>query len=253
MANLERNTLILNYLKEKKSASVEELARHLFVSEATIRRDLTEMQKLGQIERSHGGAMLMENAEEISIFIRLEKNAKEKEKTASIALKYIPDFKTVFIDNSSTCLALAERMNLSHKTVVTNGLQIAAKLSQKDNVQILMPGGSVLYNTNSVMGSMAIDGIKHFRFDLMLSSCAALDESGSYENSVDTATLKRVAIMQSKKRILLADSSKIGNSAMFCTCSLANYDLIVTNANDELVQQLHYAGVRVTNKYKPEN
>ena len=71
MANQERSNSILNYLKEKKSASVEELAKLLFVSEATIRRDLTEMQKLGQIERSHGGAILMENADEISIFIRL--------------------------------------------------------------------------------------------------------------------------------------------------------------------------------------
>lgn len=248
MANQERSGIILNYLKEKKSASVEELAKLLFVSEATIRRDLTEMQKLGQIERSHGGAILMENAEEISIFIRLSKNAKEKEKTASIALKHIPDFKTVFIDNSSTCLALAERMNLTHKTVVTNGLQIAAKLSQKDNVQILMPGGSVLYNTNSVMGSMAIEGIRNFRFDLMLSSCAALDEAGSYENSVDTATLKRVAIAQSKKRILLIDSSKIGATATFCTCSLANYDSIVTNADDNSMAPFHSVGVRIINK-----
>lgn len=248
MANQERSTIILNYLKEKKSASVEELAKLLFVSEATIRRDLTEMQKLGQIERSHGGALLMENADEISIFIRLAKNAKEKETTASIALKHLPDFKTVFIDNSSTCLALAERMNLSHKTVVTNGLQVAAKLSQKDNVQILMPGGSVLYNTNSVMGSMAIDGIKNFRFDLMLSSCAALDETGSYEHSVDTATLKRSAIMQSKKRILLVDSSKIGLTATFCTCPLANYDLIVTNAEDEQIQHFHHAGAHIINK-----
>jgi len=142
-----------------------------------------------------------------------------------VALNYIPDFKTVFIDNSSTCLALAVRMNLAHKTVITNGLQIATKLCQKDNVQILMPGGSVLYNTNSVMGSMAIDGIKKFRFDLMLSSCAALNETGSYENSVDTATLKRVAIEQSKRRILLADSSKIGNFATFHTSDLNRYDL----------------------------
>ena len=248
MANQERSNSILNYLKEKKSASVEELAKLLFVSEATIRRDLTEMQKLGQIERSHGGAILMENADEISIFIRLTKNAKEKEKTVSIALKHIPDFKTVFIDNSSTCLALAERMNLSHKTVVTNGLQIAAKLSQKDNVQILMPGGSVLYNTNSVMGSMAIDSIKNFRFDLMLSSCAALDETGSYENSIDTATLKRAVIQQSKRCILLADSSKLGNSATFCTGSLENYELIITNAENERMQRLLIAGARVVNQ-----
>ncbi len=247
MANQERSNAILEYLKQHKSASVEDLAKFLFVSEATIRRDLTEMQKLGQIERSHGGAILMEHAEEISIFIRLTKNSKEKEKTVSIALKHIPEFKTVFIDNSSTCLALAERMNLAHKTVVTNGLQVAAKLSQKDNVQILMPGGSVLYNTNSMMGSMAIDGLKNFRFDLMLSSCAAADENGSYENSIDTAALKRTALERSKQRILLIDSSKLGSSAAFCTNTLSGYDLIITNADGEALRRLKYTGKNVVN------
>ncbi len=247
MANQERSSVILEYLKKNKNASVEELARLLFVSEATIRRDLTEMQKLGQIERSHGGAVLMENADEISIFIRLTKNAKEKEKTVSIALKHIPEFKTVFIDNSSTCLALAERMNLAHKTVVTNGLQVAARLCQKDNVQILMPGGSVLYNTNSMMGSMTIDGLKRFRFDLMLSSCAAVDEGGSYENSVDTATLKRTALEQSKQRVLLADGSKLGTSTAFCTNTLSGYDLIITSGDADVVKKLKDAGGNVVN------
>ncbi len=247
MANPERSSLILEYLKKNKSATVEDLAKLLFVSEATIRRDLTEMQKLGQIERSHGGAIFLEHADEISIFIRLAKNSKEKEKTVSIALKYLPDFKTVFIDNSSTCLALAERMNLAHKTVITNGLQVAARLSQKDNVQILMPGGSVLYNTNSMMGSMAIEGLKKFRFDLMLSSCAAVDEGGSYENSVDTAALKRTALEQSKQTILLVDESKIGECSTFHTSRLSNYDVIITNAKTENIQRMRDAGGNIIN------
>ena len=139
-------------------------------------------------------------------------------------------------------------MNLAHKTVITNGLQIAMKLCQKDNVQILMPGGSVLYNTNSVMGSMAIDSIKNFRFDLMLSSCAALDEMGSYENSIDTATLKRAVIEQSKRCILLADSSKIGNNATFHTGDLGCYNLIVTNANNEQTKRLRENGAHILSK-----
>lgn len=77
-----------------------------FVSPATIRRDLVEMQKLGMLERSHGGAIYTENANEVSIFIRLEKNAKEKEHTASIALGNIPDFQTLFIDNCPPALRL---------------------------------------------------------------------------------------------------------------------------------------------------
>ena len=89
----ERHNAILTILKEKKSAKVGELASVLFVSEATVRRDLAEMQKLGLIERSHGGAFLSDNADEVSIFVRMNKNAKEKERAASNALPYIPDLR----------------------------------------------------------------------------------------------------------------------------------------------------------------
>ena len=72
MALTERQNEILKYLKEEKKAGVNVLAKLLYVSEATIRRDLTEMQTMGLIERSHGGAILPDNAEEISMFFRME-------------------------------------------------------------------------------------------------------------------------------------------------------------------------------------
>ena len=134
MSLTERQNEILKRLKENKTASVNELAKTLFVSEATIRRDLAEMKSMGLVERSHGGALLPENAEEISIFFRMEKNANEKERAATKALPYIPSFKSVFIDSSSTALALAERLDLSFKTVVTNNLQTAIQLSKKPNL-----------------------------------------------------------------------------------------------------------------------
>lgn len=131
MAINERQNEILRTLKESKTASVNALAKALYVSEATIRRDLAEMKSMGLIERSHGGAILPENAEEISIFFRMEKNANEKERAATKALPHIPPFKSLFIDSSSTALALAERLDLSFKTVVTNNLQTALQPGEK--------------------------------------------------------------------------------------------------------------------------
>ena len=64
----ERQNAILQALKENKSANVADLAKKLYVSEATIRRDLAQMESMGLIERTHGGALLPENSEEISIF-----------------------------------------------------------------------------------------------------------------------------------------------------------------------------------------
>ena len=118
MALSERQNDILRILKDQKSVGVTALAKALYVSEATIRRDLTEMKSMGLVERSHGGALLPENAEEVSIFFRMEKNANEKERAATKAILHLPPFKSVFIDSSSTALALAERIDLNFKTLL---------------------------------------------------------------------------------------------------------------------------------------
>ncbi len=219
----------MELLKENRSANVKELAKTLFVSEATIRRDLTEMKTLGLIERNHGGAILPDNAEEVSIFVRMNKNAKEKEKTATNALRRIPEFRSVFIDSSSTALALAERMDLSFKTVVTNNLQTAIQLSKKQNVNLILLGGSVQFNTVSATGSWTARQIEDFSFDLMISSCAAVSGKEVLERSLDQKEIKLAAFMRSKKRILLIDHTKFSAHGTYRLAELSDYDLVAVD------------------------
>lgn len=229
MALTERQNEILRRLKDNKTAAVSVLAQELYVSEATIRRDLAEMKSMGLIERSHGGALLPENAEEISIFFRMEKNASEKERAATKALPYIPQFKSVFIDSSSTALALAERIDLSFKTVVTNNLQTAIQLSKKPNINLILLGGNVHFNTNSATGSWTARQLSDFSFDLMISSCAAIIGNEVYERSLEQKEIKRVAFEHCRKRILLIDHTKFDAHGTYRLSSLREYDLIVTD------------------------
>lgn len=225
----ERQNAILQALKENKSANVANLAKKLYVSEATIRRDLAQMESMGLIERTHGGALLPENSEEISIFFRMEKNAREKEKAATKALPHIPYFKSVFIDSSSTALALAERMDLSHKTVVTNNLQTAIQLSKKPNINLILLGGNVAYNTISATGSWTTRQLSDFSFDLMLSSCASVLDGATYERSLDQKELKRMAFKKSKLRVLIIDHTKFGAHGTYRLAELSEYDFVVAD------------------------
>ena len=229
MALNERQNEILRILKEKKKVNVNELSKLFYVSEATIRRDLVEMNGMGLVERSHGGALLPENSEEISIFFRMEKNAQEKERAATKALPYIPPFKSVFIDSSSTALALAERMDFSHKTVVTNNLQTAIQLSKKPNVTLVMLGGMVQYNTISATGSWTARQLEDFKFDLMISSGAAVLDGNAYERSLDQKEIKRAAFERSQKRILLIDGTKFGAHGAYRLTGLEDYDFVATD------------------------
>ena len=225
----ERHNKIMNILKENKTANVGELAKVLFVSEATVRRDLTEMQKLGLIERSHGGAILPDNAEEVSIFVRMNKNSREKERAATNALALIPEFRSVFIDSSSTALALAERMDLSYKTVVTNNLETAMRLSKKQNINLIILGGSVQYNTVSATGSFTARQIEEFSFDLMIASCAAVKDGEVYERSLEQKEIKTAAMRRSKCRMLLFDSTKYEEYGAYKVCELSDFELVATD------------------------
>lgn len=248
MFTSERFRMISDYLKKNSRATVEELAGHLYVSSATIRRDLTEMQKMGMIQRTHGGAILMDSADEVNIFVRIEKNARDKEKTASIALERLPSFSSVFIDNSSTCLALAERMNFQYKTIITNGLQLAMKLSNRNDVKVIFLGGVIQYSSYSTDGSLATDMLDKFHMDLMLSSCAAIREDGAYEPTIETMQIKREAFRRSDKHILLVDKNKFGGSLPYRTQLLNDYDAIYTNAEDETLDPFVKGGIRIYNR-----
>ena len=239
MALTERQNEILRVLKEQKRADVGHLAKKFYVSEATVRRDLVEMQTMGLIERSHGGAILSENSEEISIFFRMEKNATEKELVATKALPHIPPFKSVFIDSSSTALALAERMDFSYKTVVTNNLQTAIQLSKKPNVTLILLGGTVHYNTNSATGSWTAKQLEDFAFDLMLCSCASILDGNAYERSIDQKEIKRTAFARAQKHVMLIDHTKFSAHGAYRVAELEKYDLVVTDAPppQELLQR----------------
>jgi len=238
MVTNERHNQILSIIKSHRNVTVKELTAALFVSEATVRRDLSEMQRLGLIERTHGGAVIAGNAEEISHFVRIVKNAKEKELIASRALERLPFFNSVFIDGSSTALALAERMNLEHKTVVTYNLQTALQLSKKPNVNLITLGGSVHYNTVSATGAWTAKQVNEFHFDLLISSCSAINGRDVLENTGDQKEIKQNALRRSGFKILLADHTKFASSAVYKSSETNDYDLVITDRPQPLGEEI---------------
>ena len=56
----ERKHRIEGYLQKVEFAALEELARHVGASVSTVRRDLTVLEAIGNLKRTHGGARLVE-------------------------------------------------------------------------------------------------------------------------------------------------------------------------------------------------
>ena len=54
----ERLARIMKLLSQQRTATVQELCEALDASESTIRRDLNELDRMGKVNKVHGGATL---------------------------------------------------------------------------------------------------------------------------------------------------------------------------------------------------
>ena len=103
MFAIERQDEIIEIIKERKSVSVNDLAKELFVSCATVRRDLSAMEKAGLVRRTHGGAIITgSSSDESSTFLREQENVLEKKEIASLAVRFVKNNSSLYIDSSST-------------------------------------------------------------------------------------------------------------------------------------------------------
>jgi len=228
----ERHNKILNIINTRKSAKVAELSKALYVSAATVRRDLAKMERSGLIKRSHGGAVLFESSNaESAISVRELENIKEKKLIAELAISFISSNSVIFMDSSSTAgMVIPYLSQFKYLTVITNGLKNALLLSEKTEARIHMPGGIVNSRSNSLLGSDTLDYLSALNAELAVFSCSGLTpNNGITDASFDQSRLKKALIRNSKVRILLCDSSKFGNIYMCRTCGFNELDYILTD------------------------
>ncbi len=232
MYDLERQNEIYEILKQKKSISVDKLTKLLYVSQSTIRRDLTEMEKKGLVKRTYGGVVLQESPnEETSLLLRETINVREKKKIAEIASRLLKDNLSVFIDSSSTCTYLVPYMkNFKNLNIVTNGLRIGLLLSEQTSCQIFLASGYIHSRSNSILGSLTVKTLERLHCDLSIISCSGLDLNfGLSETTIDQSEIKIAMAENSNRIILLADHSKFGDSKLFKSIPLSKIDCIVTD------------------------
>lgn len=228
-----RQQKILELLHRKKSVTVRELSEGLFVSPATVRRDLAAMEKLGLIKRSHGGAVLFETGNsEISSLVREQENIQKKRRIARLALDFFRPDCSVFLDSSSSAGALIPMLKSIPCTVITNGLNNALLLSRNTSARIYLAGGTVNSRSSAAVGAEAVRQVERFNTDLAILSCGGISvERGVMDASAEQAAIKRAMLRHAKVRVLLCDSSKFGTELLCRTCRFDQLDYLLTDCN----------------------
>ena len=152
-----RQKQILQNLSENGAASVKILTKELFASEATIRRDLTELEKRGALKRTYGGAEPIENSNrQIPLFLRESMNSLAKNDICKQAATLVRDGMSIFLDGSSTAQYMVNHLRtFKDLNVITYSLK-TAELLCKNHIRTYCIGGVLLQNSLVCVGEDAV-------------------------------------------------------------------------------------------------
>lgn len=233
MYEIERQEDIVKILKDKKVASVTFLAQALFVSEATIRRDLSKLEQKGTVTRTFGGVVLNSQTpnQETTFELREQTNLNEKRALCQKASSYIKNNYTIFIDSSTTLLNIVNYLNnFENLVIITNGLFVANEIINKTKHQVILPGGLVQANTNSMLGAITLSALNKFHCNLAIMSTSSFDfKFGPTESTIEQAEIKNTMLKNSDLKIVLCDAQKMHKQSLYRTSSLDQIDILITN------------------------
>jgi len=233
MLKEERFDRLLSILAENEFVTVKTLSEKLNVSMPTIRRDLAELADQNRLQRSHGGAMrLDEKRSTTPVDFRRSVNAKEKAIIARAAVRFLRSNSVVFIDASTTAAHIIDYLEgFRDLIVITNSLMSAAHL-QSQGIRTYCLGGEVISSSIAVGGRIATEAASNFNIDLMFFSSYGVNDQGMIvDTSEKENELRRYILQHADTSVFLCDKSKFGKSSVFNFASLNEVDYMITNGD----------------------
>ncbi len=227
-----RQERIVELVRRRGFASIEAMSTHFEVSQQTIRRDIMRLCAHDLLMRYHGGAGLPAGADKLAYSNRKIRNAAGKREIAKLIAREIPNGAALFIDIGTTMEAVAEAL-LDHEglRVVTNHIGVVSILSQRNDFEINLAGGTVRNRDQAVTGAATIEFLERFRVGYGIFGIGTIDDDGAmldYDYRDVQVSLKAMEI--SRRRLIAADDSKFNGDAMVKLGHVSEIDAVFTDA-----------------------
>lgn len=233
MLQPERTKLLVEYLEKHRSAPVKQIAKDLYMSETTVRRDLSVLEKQHIVRRSYGFAVLLKYGNNtLPLSMRMFDNRKEKAAIARKAAATVREGSVLFIDESSTSGLVAEHLDPTlDLTVVTSSLTAAGILADK-RIKTYCTGGLVLPDTGSFAGGYAEPLLNSVNADVCFFSASGVTETGCIcDKMEENARIKRLMLSRAARKVFLCDHTKFGASFPFVAADAADIDCLITDTD----------------------
>ncbi len=244
---------IYQIILEKGFASTRELRDALGVSEATVRRYLSDMASEEIVKRVHGGAKLPESSGvELSFRQKLFRNLEEKKRIGRKAAELINDNENIFLETGTTVIQIVPHLRAKKNlTVVTNCLNVAMEVLSIPGVRLIVVGGEVREKSYAFVGPLAEKTLGELFRDihvdkLFMGADGISAQEGLTTPNIDEARINRKMIELIPERIVVADRSKFGVVALSRIAPLAMIQTIISDSDEgEEVARIRESGVRV--------
>jgi DeoR family transcriptional regulator of aga operon len=233
MRREDRLGIILQQLNETGSVGVEELARHLSLSQASIRRDLHLLEQQQLLTRTHGGAVASGVLYELPMRYRGGQRHEAKRAIARRVAELLPsDVGSLGINGGSTTTevarAIASRPALR---VVTSALNIASELAVRANIELVVCGGSVRSESYELVGPLAEMTLANINIGVAIVGVDGVDATAGFTTHHEVEAHTNRALLRSAERVIVvADSSKIGKRGFAKITDISSAADLVTDS-----------------------
>ncbi len=227
-----RQTEILEQIRLHGFVAIEQLAKVFRVSEQTVRRDITQLDRRGLVARYHGGAGLPLGPSVMDYDSRQSRFPAEKRIIGALVAAQIPEGATIFIDIGTTMEAVAHAL-LGHQrlTVVTNHLTVASMLSRRSAFQIMLAGGLLRHNDHATTGEATREFLERFRVGYGIFGIGSIDVEGELlDYDYRDIGGSKAAMGISRRKFVALDCSKFGSDAAIRVGHASEIDAVFTDS-----------------------
>ncbi|MCI6171077.1 DeoR/GlpR transcriptional regulator [Selenomonas bovis] len=231
----ERQEAILNLLSRDGKVRVKDLSEMFKVTEDCIRKDLGALEKQGKLKRTYGGAVVRrENLHMLEVSKHRNTDVEAKRRIAQAAVKLIHEKDMVFLDISTSNLAIAELLVKTDRdmTVVTNMIDILVVLARNPKIRLVFAGGKINKSRDGFWGGMTLDFISRLKPDIAFVGAVGVDVK---ENSVSTYDIedginKAAIVRVSKRAYVVAEARKLSSDGNYNYTSLDTLSGLITDS-----------------------
>lgn len=232
MLAVERRQAIFAMLQESGSVTVVDLSRRFDVSEETIRRDLTKMESSGLLQKTYGGAFINSGMHrEVPVELREHTYVEGKNTIGKLAANLISNGDTIFLDASTTAVAIAEHiLDRKNLIVITNALKVAEALARAPFLKVICTGGTLRPSSLTTVGKAAESAIATYFADKAFICCDGVHRvHGITDANEKEAEVRKMMMAQAESSILVVDATKFDKTSFVHMADFADFDALITD------------------------